>query len=504
MKKFGERCKNEEGVALILAIGTIMIMIIIGTVILMNVRNSNSTAFHDRMNTKAVNVANAGLDNAIAAAIANYNSFFPGGVTPPPPTNSPDGTAVYSSPQNMTDPNGNVTGTYQAWYKQDPNNSGRVLITSQGTVNQKNKPFTVTARVSVAFTTGAFDYAFLAGTQLNNNTTTSLSASSGGDSYSSAGANMTFTGKFNVNGNLKLNSYGSGEEDDDWAPAGVITFQTRPGFTSPRDPVTYTGSYYYSTPPGGTLPVHAPSYVQFPTVDFSKFTSLGSSKIITVNLPYWGTPSGGWNRSGSTFYIDANTFQQTYGSYQVVRFTSGSSGMVVQIQGGCGSDAITPTLMMDEGTAGNTSTAPSELIVTGSGISLQPTDGVAILSNYGTVLLQSDVVIGSDTAGALVYLGGLYGTNTLNVSGNLAMWGSLVVNGPANIATTGKGEDDSDAYHHLRHTASCGDDEIAIHETNTSVAYGSEFLTNPDLPAGWWTWTGGNGVTALKYNYKLG
>ena len=515
MKKIGDLLKREDGIALILAIGTILIMIIIGTVILMNVRNSSSTVFHDREQTQAVNVADAGIDNAIATMIANYGYYFPGGVVPSPPTNSPDGKPVYDSDQQITDQNGNVTGTYQAWYKQDPNINGdpnlngNVLITAQGTVNLNNNQFKTKVRVSVKYTAGAFDYAFLAGSQTNNNATTTFTATSGGDDDSSVGANMVFTGKFNVNGNLMLSSPANGQDDDDSAPRGTIDFQTRPGFTNPRDPVTVTGTYTPNTKPSGTQPVHATSYVQFPAVDFAKFTSLGSSKVITVNLDTNTCGTGGWTRNGNTFSINADTFQQTYGSYQVVRFTAAQSNTIVQIVGGCGSYIITPTLMMDEGTSGNVNTAPSELDIIGPGISLEPTNGVAILSNYGAVKLEADVTIGSSTAGALVYLGGQYGANSLTATGNLAMWGSLAVNGPVTFTTIGKGEEDDSDDNHGEHTKYCGggnDDQHADagHTTNMAVTYGSEYLTNTNLPDGWWTWTGGSGITALKYNYQRG
>lgn len=509
MKKIGDLLKREDGIALILAIGTILIMIIIGTVILMNVRNSSSTVFHDREQTQAVNVADAGIDNAIATTIANFNGYFPGGQVP---AGSGDGEAIYGSPQQVTDQNGNVAGTYQAWAKQDPNINGNVLITAQGTVNLNNNQFKTKVRVSVKYTAGAFDYAFLAGSQTNNNATTTFTATSGGDDDSSAGANMVFTGKFNVNGNLMLSSPANGQDDDDSAPRGTIDFQTRPGFTNPRDPVTVTGIYTPNTKPAGTQPAHAASYVQFPAVDFTKFTSLGSSKVITVNLntnTCGMMNTGGWTRNGNTFSISADTFQKTYGSYQVVRFTGRSNGLVVQIVGGCGSYIITPTLMMDEGTSGNVSTAPSELDIIGPGISLKPTNGVAILSNYGAVKLESDVTIGSSTAGALVYLGGQYGANSLTATGNLAMWGSLAVNGPVTFTSIGKGEEDDSDDHLGAHTRYCGcgnDDqhEDAGHTTNMSVTYGSEYLTNTNLPDGWWTWTGGSGITALKYNYQRG
>ena len=509
MKKMGDMLKREDGIALILAIGTILIMIIIGTVILMNVRSSSSTAFHDREQTQAVNVADAGIDNAIATTIANFNSYFPGGQIP---TGPGDGEAIYSSPQQITDQNGNATGTYQAWAKQDPDINGNVLITAQGKVNLNNNPFTTTVRVSVKYTAGAFDYAFLAGSQTNNTTTTSFTASSGGDDYTSAGANMVFTGKFNVNGNLQLSSPANGEDYYYQDNRGTIAFESRPGVTNPPDPVTVTGTYTPGTKPWGTQPAHATSYVQFPAVDFTKFASppLASGSVTTVNLPASGVPSSDWTLSNyNTFSINADAFQQDYGKYQVVRLTAAKSGFKVRIVGGCGSYIITPTLMMDEGTPGNVSTAPSELDLIGPGLSLQPTNGVAILSNSGIVTFQTDVAIGSNTAGALVYLGGQYGANSLTVTGDLAMWGSLVVNGPISISSIGKGEEDDGDDNHGAHTRYCGggnDDQHqdAGHTTNVSLTYGSEYLTNPNLPGGWWTWSGGSSITALKYNYQQG
>lgn len=503
VKKIYQTWKRENGMALIVALGVVSIMLIVGVLILSKVKNTDATVSHDRLQTTAVNVAEAGVDNAIATTIANFQSYFPNDIVP---TGPGDGMTIYSSPQQVTEKNGTVVGTYQVWARQDPNIAGNVLLTATGTVNQKGTPFTKTVRVSIQYTTGAFDYAYLGGTQTNNNTTTQLETNVGGDD-NSVGGNIKFTGKFNVNGNLLIQGVVSGYDDDLEGARGTVAFETRQGYT---DPVTYTGTYTEGNAPSGTQPQQASTYVQFPTVNFSKFQSqtngggFADNKVITINMPASGAPSG-WTRSYNTIYIDANTFQQTYGGYDVVRLTAAVSGLTVKINSNCGGYIITPTIVMTKDpVSGNTI---KELDFVGPGLSLIPTDGVALLSSGGVVSMQTDVTVGSQTAGALVYLSGQDATSSFNVTGDYIMWGSLVVNGATNFNAVGLGEqddeDDNPGYHN--HYCGGGDADSYSHYTNISVSYGSEYLNNSNLPAGWWSYTGGtNDVTALKYNYQQG
>ncbi len=506
VKKIFQTWKRENGMALIVALGVVSIMLIVGVLILSKVKNTDATVSHDRLQTTAVNVAEAGVDNAIATTIANFQGYFPNDIVP---TGPGDGVAIYSSPQQVTEGNGTVVGTYQVWARQDPNIAGNVLLTATGTVNQNGTPFTKTVRVSIQYTTGAFDYAFLAGTQANNNTTTQLEANYGEDD-DSAGGNIKFTGKFNVNGNLLIKGQVNGNEDDREGQRGTVAFESRQGYTNPPDPVTYTGTYTEGNVPSGTQPKQASTYVQFPSVNFSKFQSqangggFANNEVVTINMPASGAPSG-WTRSGSIVSINANTFQQTYGGYDVVRLTAAVSGLTVQIYSNCGSYIITPTLVMTKDpVSGNTI---KELDLIGPGLSLIPTDGVALLSSGGVVSMQTDVTVGSQTAGALVYLSGQDATSSFNATGDYTMWGSLVVNGATTFNAVGKGEQDDDDDNPGNHNHNCGggDDDDDSHSTNISVTYGSEYLTNSNLPAGWWSYTGGtNDVTALKYNYQQG
>ncbi|MHB9053432.1 MAG: hypothetical protein ACYC5F_05530 [Thermoleophilia bacterium] len=514
---------SEAGAALIVALGVVMVMMIIGALVVSIALNRDKTVSHDRQLTEAESVAEAGIDEAIQVTLSNFNSVYNGGVIPPASTLG-DGVLLFDN-KPLTDGNNVRVGSYSVWTKADPNVPGNVLITAQGT-DDAQTPFTSTVRVSVKYTNN-FDYALFTGTPSNLSNTT-FTAQGRGDDYKdcgesdehdsdgSCGANITVTGKVNVNGNMAINSLSNGDNGNHWddnqgnhhyddhnETPGFVTFTPRQGFT---DPVNWTNSFT-GNKPAGTQPVKGNTIV-FPSINFDVFTG---SSVITVNFPSSGAPTG-WTRGmcSNTFSISADNFQSRYGSYDVVKFTSSQSNVKMQINGTCTSPPLTSTIMV-AGVSGS-NTGISELDMIGPGIDLQPNNGIAILSGEGLVSLQNEVEVGKVGNGALIYLSGQNGTSSLQVNGNLIMYGSVIVNGATTFATKGVGRidhhDHGDEDHHYgSHYCDANYDQHHYdagngHTTNQFLSYDGAYLTNSRLPADWWSWNnGGTNYTAVKYNF---
>ncbi len=512
MKRIAGIKTEQTGAALIIAIGVMSIMLVVAVMVTAISINSNKTVSHDKRQTEARNVAEAGIDDAISYTISNFNTVYPGGAIPVGTSANPNGPALFNGDQTLTDDNGNPVGTYEIYTKQDPDTPGNVLVTAKAAVDgsiSDPAAYVETVRVSVNYTAPAFDFALFPGSPDNPiPATATFSTMNGGgdDGEDHGGSNIKVTGKVNVNGSMVIQAKASGDEEDHKGRYGTVLFVPRQGYT---DGVTYTGTYT-GTKPSGTQPTPVPSPVAFPKVNFSKFTMppFPNGSIATVSLPASGTlPSGGWSRStsnGSTvFSISATNFQNEYQSYMVVKLTSTSDNAIVNITGDCSSPAITPTIMT-EGKPGS-SLNIKELHLIGPGLKLQPTDGLAILSGEGLVSLETDVVVGAVHSGALIYLSGENGVSSLQVTGDLVMYGSVIVNGNVNMTAQGVGERDDNEENHHNPGVYCGEgDEDEGHATNIFLSFEGSYLNNPNLPRDWWTWTGGGGITAIKYNYDKG
>jgi len=152
--------RKEGGAALVMALGVMTIMIIIGVLVVTLSINATKTVGHDIRITEAQNVAEAGVDEAIAVTLANYTEVYPSGVATVAAYG--DGTALFNGPQNLTDSQGNVLGTYEIWTKQDPDRPGNTLITATGSMGGENLE-TSTVHVSVIYTARIFDFVLLVG-----------------------------------------------------------------------------------------------------------------------------------------------------------------------------------------------------------------------------------------------------------------------------------------------------------------------------------------------------
>ena len=501
MKRLAENLKKQDGAAMVVAIGAIAIMIILGTLVTFMEINSIKTVSHDFRLTEASSIAQAGVDNAISVTLANYYNIYKDGVpideTPFPPYG---GVA-----QALTDSTGVTVGTYQVWTRQDLVNLGNVLIKSTGTVGSDANPFSTTVLVSVKFTPPAsFDYALLSGTPALDSNTTFTAGNGGRRSNTHGGANTFVTGKVNVNGNLIMNTKQLCNHGNHQGDFGAVTFLSRAGFA---DPVTYTRSVTGTA--AGNQPTLSNTSVPFPTIDFNLFPGSAypgkTDGVTNVNLPASGVPLGGWTRSGSTFTITADNFQNTYKSYQVVNLSSSQNDVIVKINGVCGSSDITSTIMV-KGVSGGMNAGIKEIDLIGPGLSLQPTNGLAIVSGEGKVSLQGEIVVGKENAGALIYLSGENGTSSFEASSGLVMYGSLVVNGQVDIIAEGGWRHDHEGPQGggppWRH---CGVGNSRWwgegHITNDiTLTFEGSYLTNANLPGNWWTWTAA-GFTATKENY---
>ncbi|MFA5801872.1 MAG: PilX N-terminal domain-containing pilus assembly protein [Thermoleophilia bacterium] len=520
---------DERGAALIIALAILSLMLVIGTTVVTLSMNSEKTVGNDQRISMAQNVAESGVDDVIAVTVANYYTVYPGGNIPT------TATAFYDAPQQMNDGQGNAVGTYQVWTHRDPNSAGNVLVTATGYDLSGNE--TRTVRVSIKYTPDVFNYVLLPGKQTSTTTATFRARSTDydghhgdedhdydDDGHGYASANIALTGKIGVNGNMTFDTSQTGDDwghdDEDhhdsdheyYQAPGTVTFLSRDGYT---DTATYTGSK--SGPnPIGNQPVRA-GYVAFPTA-----TLASSTNVRSITLPNASTYTGGWTRNSYTrvWSISAANFQAAYGSYNAVRIYSAVTSYQIRIVGDCNSPEITTTIWTERTTGGNSNI--SAINLEGPGIRLQPRNGIAIMADRGTINMTNEVIIGKQGAGALVYAGAKNGTTALNVTGNLLMYGSVVVSGPVTFDAQGSGFEHHDHEHDDEHdhghsTGSCTGDYNEDHENddwhhnwnhrvysvNIDLQYDDAFLANVNLPAGWWTWTGTGELVAIKENYEV-
>ena len=509
---------RQDGAALIMALGVIMIMMITGALLVNITTNRDKTLSYDKQLTQSGGIAQAGVDEAISVTVGNYATIYHAGV--PSADTAGDGDQLFAD-KPLKDNNGVTRGIYSVWTKADPERPGNVLITAEGRDGAPN-PETSTVRVSVKYMNN-FDYALFTGAPASPSVTT-FNAQSRGDDHDdcdhddnddNCGSNIHVNGRVMVNGNMVISSLREGHNDHDHyddVNTGIVTFEPRSGYA---DPVNYSGTFSGSRPTG-TQPARTAT-VLFPTVDFSRFTDsiLGSGSVKTVNLPSSGVPTGGWTRNSSVFTISADNFQTLYGDqgFEVVQLTSAQSDVTVQIVGACDSKAITSTIMV-MGASGST-TKIKELDIIGPVVSMQPANGIAIISREGKVSLQGEVLIGSNGHGVLVYLSGAYGATPFEVTGDLVLYGSVVVNGQVDFSARGGGEHhddddddhdghDDDGNHEYHGSTYCGnEDHNEGHTMNIAMHYDPAWLTNATLlGVNWWSWTGTGGYTAIKENFE--
>jgi hypothetical protein len=453
-------------------------MIIIGITVTALALNGHSTVSHDIRVSEAQNIAEAGADDAIAVTLANYDDIYPGG-SYPSADHPGDGVQFYEQAQPLTDAQGNEVGTYQVWTKEDPERPGNILITSIGTMGGDN-PQTSTVRVSVQYTARIFDYALLVGDP-------DAPYYGDGDSHSHAsctpalemktedGGSIDVTGNVHVNGCMYVDSDNGSHGDP-----GVITFNSRDGY---NDTVTYLDSFDGTVM--GNQPTQTDTPVEFPTVDFDMFTN-----VITVNLPDSGTPSGiGWSRHDEEFTISAADFQTNYGSYDAVKFTAAdNSEYKIKITGSGdmdNPDVITSSILVPG--SGGSDPAIKKLEFENAGVSLQPGNGIAIVSAEGKVELEDGVIVGAPGAGALIYATGQSHESEFEMKEGAIVYGSVVVSSPE-VELKAEG---GDGDHHEDHGHPL--------DGNINIFYDGAYLS--EMPSGWWS---GGSLTAVKENFERG
>ena len=475
--------RNEGGAALIIALGVMSIMIIIGITVTALALNSNRTVAHDIRLTEAQNVAEAGVDDAIAVTLSNYNDLYPGG-SYPSANHQGDGEPFFEQPQRLDDAQGNEVGTYQVWTKEDPDRPGNVLITSIGTMDGTNLQ-TSTVRVSVKYTAKVFDYALFVG---DPEQTYDNPSGFSGDcvpelNAKAEGGNVDITGNVHVNGCIQINTSGGGMGHGGRGGGmhnnqGTVSFLSRDGYT---DTVTYTDTYSGDTP-DGNQPTQGDE-IAFPTVDFDSF-----GNVVNVDISSNSVPSGvGWSRHGNNLSISAEDFQTNYGSYDAVSIRGVSNAeLEIEITGSGSSNnpwVITPSILLPGRNSGSESTI-KELELTGPGLSYQPTNGIAIVSAEGEVEVGHGVVVGAPGAGALIYVTGQQQESEFEVEEGAEIYGSVIVSSNE-VKLEGSGG------------RGCG------HHNNqdkqVSISYDPAFLSS--MPYGWWS---GGDLTAVKENFERG
>ena len=517
--------KDERGAALIIALMILSLMLVIGTTVVAMSLNSEKTVGRDQRITMALNVAEAGVDDAISATIANFYTVYPGGNIPTTVT------AFYTTPQQMNDAQGHAVGTYQVWTQKDTSRPGNVLVTATGYDSSGNE--TKTVRVSVKYTPDVFNYVLLPGKQTSTTTATFNARSvlydghhreEYHDTYSYASANIAVTGNIGINGNMVIDTsqtgvdWGHDHEDhhdndhDYFESPGTVSFLSRFGYV---DTATYTGTKT-GQDPLGNRPEPA-GYVTFPTASLAD-----STNVHTITLPNDSTYTGGWTRDSTNkiWKISAQNFQTAYGNYNAVRLYSSVANYAIQIEGTCSSPEITTTIWTESPTGANSNISAINLV--GPGIRLQPRNGIAIMADRGTITMSNEVFVGKQGSGALIYSGAKNGSAALNVYGNLLMEGSVVVNGPVSLTAQGTGIEHHDHEHSDEHdsghsSGQCSGDYSHDHEndswhsdnhhrtyaSNISLEYDGAFLSNVNLPTGWWSWTGTGSLVAVKENYEV-
>lgn len=480
--------RHEGGAALIIALGVMSIMVIIGITVAAISLNSTRTVSHDIRVSEAQNVAEAGVDDVIALTLENYGDVYPGGVIPTSATG--DGEPFFDAPKNLTDGQGNVLGTYEVWTKEDPDRPGNVLITSKGTMGVEGME-TSTVRVSVKYTAKIFDYLLLVG-----DPNASYVGGGGGDDsddydgddsddvgcsprlqIDASNGSATLTGNVHVNGCMQLKV---GDHRSHGNP-GVVAFLSRDGYT---DTVTYTDNFQ-GDDPTGNQPEQVSEPVVFPEVDFDTFTD-----VVTVELPQSGPPDDpGWirNASDSKFSISAEDFQNNYGSYEAVKLDAGSNrDFRVEITGSGDVDnpwVITSSILVPPASGSDTSI--KEVKLKGPGLSMQPTNGLGIITAQGEVNLEDGMVVGSPGGGVLIYCTGHNDQSMFNMESGTTLYGSVVVSPPeVELNATGKGG---------------GSDSDDIDDVTGAIdmTYDPAFLDN--MPMDWWS---GGSVTAIKENFE--
>ncbi|MDO8735879.1 MAG: pilus assembly PilX N-terminal domain-containing protein [Thermoleophilia bacterium] len=519
--------KDERGAALIIAMAILSVMMIIGITTVSMSLNSEKTVGHDQKITMAQNVAEAGVDDVIAVTMANFASIYPNGNYPTMATH------FYDSVQEFTDESQNVLGNYEVWTQRDPDRPGNLLITSIG---RDSSGSSRTVKVSINYDPNYFNYVLLPGKQTATTTATFKARSSSWDGHHGeehhesggyASANISMTGNIGVNGNMVFDSsqngsdWGDDDDDDDhdhnyYESPGTVTFLARDGYP---DTVTYTGSKS-GTSPLGLQPFRS-GFVAFPT---ASLTTQSGSSVALINFPSCSGSScnsyvGVWTRDSynKIWKISAQNFQNTYGTKTAVKMRTTQSGYTLQIEGSCGATEITPTIWTEGNNGGNSNFTKINLV--GPGIRLNPTTGIALIADRGAVTISNEAFIGSQGHGALVYLSGKNGTTSFTVTGNLSMWGSIVVNGATTFDAQGTGihyhdHEDDDEHDRNHSSGSCTGDYSHDHEnddwhndnhhrsysSNIRVVFDGAYLANPALT---WTWTGGAGLEAVKENYEV-
>lgn len=538
------RGREEEGAALIIAISVVFIMIIIGGTAVTLTLNTEKTVGLDKKVTMSQNVAEAGIDDVIAVTVAGYYQAYPYGHAPTMAT--PFFAGPNDGEQTLTDKNGNSLGTYQVYTQSDPDRPGNVLITSIGNDGNSSGP-TRTVKVSVKYTPDLFSYVLLTGAQTNPVITTFTAQGAGFDAHddgwhlgdSTLTSNIALTGNIGANGDMVIASSRGGEywgehndndNDDDgheddhndedhdhdhtyFESAGTVSFLSRDGHS---DSAVYT-DIFAGQAPLGNQPVKG-NRINLPIVTLD-----GAPSIKSVTFPSSGSTYGHWSKVSGTgvWRISASDFQNDYQSYNIVKILSSSLLGSVEIYGNCSSSAITPTIWLPQGD--NSSTfGITVLNLVGPGIRLYPTNGVALLADQGVVTITSEAFIGRLGAGALVFLNGQSGLTSLAVTGNLLMYGSLVVNGITTLTAEGDGilrhdherSDEHDSDHSSGYCTGSNDHEYddwhldqehRTYVTNIQIDYDSAFLDNSHgwKPDNWWSWIGTGNVQAVKENFDV-
>ena len=117
-----------------------------------------------------------------------------------------------------------------------------------------------------------------------------------------------------------------------------------------------------------------------------------------------GSAQTGWSLSGGAYTITAADFVSRYKSHVVI-IKNNINDAKIKITGSAGSSqTITSTIQILPVGAGLSTQQVKNIEIVGPGITLQPVNGLAILSGQGKVLLESGANVGSPGNGALIYL----------------------------------------------------------------------------------------------------
>lgn len=448
------KLKNEVGAALVVALGVLSIMIIIAVMVTALSMNSSKTVGHDTRITEAQNLAEAGVDDVIAVTLANFDEIYPGGYLPDPGYPG-DGMPFFAGPQDMTDSGGAVVGSYEAWTKEDPDRPDNILITAEGTMGTE----TSKVHVSISVASAIFDYALMVG----NPDDSYPGGAPGGscvpsmDLQASSASRVSITGNVHVNGCLDIDAGNNNIGED-----ASVSLISRDGH---NDAVTYSGSND-GEPPAGMQPEPG-GEINFPYVDFDAF-----SNKATVDL------------GNSPFNMDADDFEAMYGSYDVVEFiadTEAQRNVTLNGSGDVDNPWIVTTTLMLPGQTGNSKPNVKQLEIKGPGISLQPKNGIAILTAEGRVEIWSGSTVGAPGAGALIYVTGQSRNSEFWLDKGAIVYGAVVVSSPRLEL----------------HAIGGGGPSDTARDKTVEIVYDSAFLSS--LPTGWWS---GGTMNAVKENFE--